>query len=237
MKKVALITGCTGFVGSHLAKRLVKEGYDVHCIVRKTSNLDRILEIKKFVTIHKVDLTESEKLKLLAKKINPNYSFHTASVGIHGGIEAEAKQNIETILMGTINLVTALADNRYELFVNTGTSSEYGIKDKPMQESDTCNPESIYAISKLASTQFCSQYARSHNKSIVTLRIFSPYGPSDNPDRFISYITDKIIQKQNLIIENPDAVRDYIYIDDLVNAYISCIKNKSKLKGEIINIG
>ena len=236
MKQTTFVTGATGFVGFHLAKRLSEQGYLVHCLVRKSSNTTRLKNLKN-IKLHTADLTDFKKLHQTLSKINPQFIFHCAASGIHGGIEDSPKVTLESNLVGTLNLLLAAEPIKYQLFVNTGSSSEYGIRESKMKEGDDCHPESVYAIAKYGVSLFCSQYAKSHNKPVITLRIFSPYGPLDSPDRFISYLVKAVKNNEKISIENPNAVRDYIYIDDVISAYLQCIKKRKKIRGEIINIG
>lgn len=232
-KQTVLVTGATGFVGSHLVRRLVNEKCNVHCILRPRSSLHRIKDQLTHITIHHGDLLDEKSLKKIVEQIQPTFIFHLATVGIYGGVESDPQVVFDTNTKGTINLVNACTDIPYACFVNTGSSSEYGKKTKPMSEDDVCFPESVYAISKLAATLYCKSYAQLHKKRLVTLRLFSPYGKDDSPRRLIPYVlTHSLVQ-----LGNKHAVRDYIYIEDVVDAYIACMRRYQFLSSEIINIG
>ena len=106
-----------------------------------------------------------------------------------------------------------------------------------MAEDEICQPETNYALTKLAATLYAKSYAKINNKPIVTLRLFSPFGPFDHSSRFIAQAILKMQKGQTVSVRNPNALRDYIFIDDVIDAFTLCIKNYSKLSGEIINIG
>lgn len=236
MKKV-LVTGATGFVGANLVRRLIKEKYQLHILKRKKSNIWRIKDIISKLHIHEVDLTEKKHLSRLMVKIRPNFIFHLANLGLYSRIDSPIKNSIETNLLGTVNLIESSEKIDYNCFVNTGSSSEYGVKTIPMKEDDLCQPETNYAISKLAATLFTQAYAKRTKKPLVTLRLFSPFGPFDHPSRFITQTILKMLNSEDILIKNSTAVRDYIFVEDVIEAYVLCMKNPDKLAGQVFNIG
>jgi len=170
-------------------------------------------------------------------KVRPQFIFHLANLGLYGGIDSTLEESVKVNLFGTFNLIDGLEKVGYECFINTGSSSEYGIKTSPMAEDEICQPETNYALTKLAATLYAKSYAKINNKPIVTLRLFSPFGPFDHSSRFIAQAILKMQKGQTVSVRNPNALRDYIFIDDVIDAFTLCIKNYSKLSGEIINIG
>ncbi len=175
MKNRVLVTGATGFVGSNLVRRLVKEGYEVHILTRKTSNMWRLKDIYSSLIDHKVDLSDKDDLLNAVTKINPNNICHLA---IYGGYPSqnEDEKILKTNLNGTINLLSALEGIDYDCFINTGSSSEYGKKEFIMKETDICEPNTVYGIAKLSSTLYCNHISAKENKNIGTIRLFSVYG-------------------------------------------------------------
>lgn len=236
MKKI-LISGATGFIGANLTRKLIKEDCEVHILNRKNSNLWRVKDIISKIHTHEVDLEEKEKLSKLLKKIQPKIIFHLANLGLYGGVDSPIDEAIKINLIGTSNLLESASLINYECFVNTGSSSEYGQKIRPMKETDLCQPTSNYAISKLAATLYAKSYALSNKRPVLTLRLFSPFGPYDHSSRFIAQTIIKLLKGESIYIKNKDATRDYIYIEDVVNAFIKAIKNSKNLSGEILNIG
>jgi len=238
MKKKIFITGATGFIGSHVLRRLVNENsYEVHILLRKTSSTWRIKDLLKKIHLHFGDITEGKKLKVLITRIQPDIIFHLANISVLAGQEGSIADVINVNLIGTINLIHACSDINYTCFVNTGSSSEYGQKDNAMNENNICEPQGIYAITKLASTLFAKDYAKKNNKPIVTLRIFTPYGPNDDQQRLIPYLVSSAVKANEIFLANKKTVRDFVFIDDIVCSYLLAITHAKVIQGEILNIG
>jgi len=236
MKKI-LVTGATGFVGANLVRRLVDENYQVYILKRKNSNIWRIKDLISKISTFDIDLLEKQRLFKLVHKIKPRVIFHLANLGLYGGQDSSIEESIKVNLLGTVNLIKSLDTVNYECFINTGSSSEYGTKVSPIKENDLCEPSTNYALSKLAGTIYAQAYAKQNKKPLATLRLFSPFGPFDHPSRFITQTILKMFKNGDILIKNPNTVRDYIYVEDVVNAYLICMQNPHKLSGEIFNIG
>ncbi len=232
-----LVTGATGFVGSNLTRRLVKEGYEVHIITRETSDKWRIKDILPCLKNHIMDLLDEDGLKIINQQINPDVIFHLANAGVYGGVHLPEKKVAETNFIGTMNLINASNDIDYKCFVNTGSSAEYGPKKLPMKETDLCEPINVYGVSKCAATLYGNYISRIRDKPIIGLRLFSPFGPYDDKSRLMTYAITSALQNKQLLLGNPNAVRDYIYIEDVLDIYLQSMDKASELKGEVFNLG
>ena len=233
--KKVLITGSTGFIGANLVRRLLKVGAEVCILTRTTSNKWRINDVLKDVNEYCVDLLDYEKLESTILDIAPEIIFHTA---IYGGypFQKDIKKIIESNFIATVNLVNACKKVDFELFVNTGSSSEYGIKSKPMREEDMLEPVDDYGVSKAAATLYCQAVARREKMPVVTLRLLSPYGYYEEPTRLIPSVVISCLKGRNPEVSSPNSVRDFIFIEDVIDAYIKVIET-SDISGEILNIG
>ena len=236
-KRKVLITGATGFVGANILRFLVKKNYSPHVLIRKTSNLWRIKDLVPKIALYQIDLLEKKLLEKTVKKIKPQIIFHLANAALYQGLPTFVKSYIEVNILGTINLITACKDLNYQCFINTGSSAEYGSKERPMKEDNFCQPLSLYAVTKLAATNYASYVGKKEKKPIITLRLFSPFGPYDDPKRLITEVIYHALKNNNIYLSNPDLVRDYIFIDDVVRAYILAIEAAEKYPGEIFNLG
>jgi len=229
------ITGATGFIGSNLTHRSLERGAEVFINIRKTSDTWRIRDILDEVDVIPVDITEYAKLKDFLKEIRPDIIFHTATYG--GNAEQKNTEKIiETNIIGTVNLVQCCREIDINLFVNTGSSSEYGNKDTAMTESCLLEPVTEYGASKAAETLYCQTIAVTENLPIVTLRLFSPYGRYEQKSRLVPSVILAALQKINPRIASRQFVRDFIFIDDVLDAYEAVIDSKNT-SGKIFNIG
>jgi nucleoside-diphosphate-sugar epimerase len=229
-----LITGASGFVGSCLARRLLREEHSVHVFIRKGSNTWRLEDIRKDITEHRVDLRDAALVEQTVGKIMPQIIYHLATYGGFAG-QKDVMSILGSNFLGTVNLLRACEQTGFDYFVNTGSSSEYGIKSRPMVESDILEPIEAYGVSKSASTLFCQSEGAMKKLPIVTLRLFSPYGPWDDPKRLIPYLIKSILRGEAPTLSTPESVRDYIFIDDVLNAYTAVVDHP--FYGEVFNIG
>lgn len=237
--KKILVTGSTGFVGANLLHCLIDSDNEIHIILRETSNIWRIKDIinKNNVKKHYCDLNNREKIKKIVSNMKPEIIFN---LSVYGGypFQKDSMKIINTNFIGTVNLLDACTDTGFDCFINTGSSSEYGLKSKPMSEDDLLEPINEYGITKAATTLYCQAIGRRENLPIFTLRLFSPYGYYEGPTRLIPYLIISCLRNKELKIFNPDAVRDFIFIEDIIKAYFIVVEKRDNLlSGDIFNIG
>ena len=231
-----LITGAGGFLGANLVRRLIKEKCEVHALVKKNSNPWRLVDVKNDITFQFVDLSDAKNLSIIVRSIQPRRVFHLATHGAYAA-QKDLSQMIETNIIGTSNLLSALLTIPYVSFVNTGTSSEYGWKKKPMKESDVLEPTSLYAATKASSTLIAQVFAKIYHTSIVTLRPFSAYGPWEEPSRLVPTAMMAILKNSSIDLTPGNHRRDFIFVEDLIDAYLAASDASSKVSGMIFNIG
>jgi len=235
--KNVLITGGAGFIGANFTYKFLDLGYNVHLIEKKESNLWRLKDIREKIGLHHVDLKNYNKLESLITKLKPLIILHFAALGTYPRKQKEVKEMVETNLLGTINLVNACSRINFKCLINTGSSSEYGIKDKPMKESDLLEPDNPYGITKAAGTIYCQYMAKKLNLPIVTMRLFAVYGYFEEQARLIPTIIKACFKNSGLKLSSSNSVRDFIFIEDIISAYLLAIEKIKKIKGEIFNIG
>lgn len=229
------ITGAGGFIGANLTKKLSSLGYDVHIILKPDSNLWRLESIKKKITIHHGNLLNKTSLSCILSKVNPNIIYHLATHGAYS-FQNDIERIIDVNIVGTINLLDAAKKINYDSLVLTGTSSEYGFKKHLMRETDILEPTSFYAASKASSTLLAQVFAREYKKPINIVRPFSVYGPYEEKSRFIPTIIRALFEKKEISLTGGKQRRDFIYIDDVINAYLLFLSQKD-LQGEVFNLG
>jgi nucleoside-diphosphate-sugar epimerase len=235
MKRV-LITGGTGFVGANLARRLLQDGHEVHLLVRSGFNPWRIQSIQSALLLHETPLQDKDALISLVEKIQPNWIFHLA---VHGAYsyQTDLDQIVQTNIISTINLVEACLRNGFEAFVNTGSSSEYGFKDHAPSESEWLEPNSYYAVTKASATLFCRYTAQSKVVHIPTLRLYSVYGSYEEPTRLLPTLIRHGLRGSLPPLVNPTIARDFVYIDDVIDAYLLAATQANQELGAVYNVG
>lgn len=215
----SIITGASGFVGSNLVRRLLENNHKVYVISRKNSNLWRLNDVLQKLDIHIVDMNNVKKLKLLIRKIEPQYIFHLATYGGYP-FQRDSGIIVQANILNTVNLMEAAKNcTSLKRFINVGSSSEYGLKSKPMRENDSTEPNTPYGISKVCQTNFAKYFYEKYNLPSVTLRLFSVYGPYEESGRLIYDIMMAIVKNKKLKLSTPIPRRDFIYIDDVMSGF------------------
>ena len=235
IKQPILLTGATGFLGANLLHFFVKNNVQIHIIIREQSNLWRIKNIINKTHKHIVDLEDFNKIKRVIKKIKPKTIFHLATYGAYpyqNNFEKIKKINFDAL----INLIKECSKYDFNIFINTGSSSEYGRKNKKMSENDIVEPDNYYAIFKSATTLYCKTIAKKDKLPIITVRPFHVYGPYEEKTRLIPTIIKYLQKKQSPPLVSPNITRDMIYIEDVINFYI-LVAVTNNIGGEIFNIG
>lgn len=235
MKRV-IITGATGFIGANLARRLLYDGHNIHLLVPPGYNTWRIAAIRTDVHIYEVDFTDGEALIRVVANIRPDWVFHLAAHGAYSW-QTDIRQMVQTNIIGTINLVEACIKTGFEAFVNTGSSSEYGFKDNAPHETEWLEPNSYYAVTKASATLFCRYIAQSRGVHLPTLRLYSIYGPYEEPTRLIPTLILQALKGNLPPLVNPDIARDYTYVEDVNEAYILAAIRSKQEPGAVYNVG
>jgi len=239
-----LVTGAGGFIGANLLRRLLLDGHEVHVFVQNPIEAPvsrgllhpywRLDEVWDDIHVHVVNLVDPGVVDREVGKIRPERVFHLAAYGAYSWQEDVARI-VGVNLNGTVNLVEACLRAGFDSFVNTGSSSEYGFKDHAPSEDEPAEPNSHYASAKLGATLFCQLTAQSRKVRISTLRLYSIYGPWEEPSRFIPSLAVRGIQGELPPLVDPDVARDFVFVDDAVSAYM--LASEKAEPGEIFNVG
>lgn len=227
----------TWFVGANLLHRLIwMWAQDVHVLIRKNSNTQRISSLLEKITIHTFSLEDKEETIEKVFEIQPNIIFHIAAAGTAvGRVPFALDELIEANTIWAIHLIDAAIETQCECFINTWSSSEYGQKDFPINEDAVLEPNNLYGLSKAWATQYATFIGKSGKLPIATYRPFSVYGPLEERKRLIPTLILKYISWESPELSTPFSVRDFIYIDDMIDCYLSADKAIMQ-PGNIINI-
>lgn len=228
------LTGATGFVGANVARRLIERGDEVHALVRAESNRWRLEDVADRMTFHVGDLRDAP-LDEVFSRVTPEAVFHLSTYGAYHD-QRDPARILETTVLGTERLLSAAKRHGVKIVVAAGSSSEYGTKDHPMREDERIDPNTTYAIGKAAQAFLCQVASHAESLPAITLRLFSVYGPFEEPKRLVPTVITKAIAGRDIELAHPDIARDYIYIDDVVDAFLAAAEHP-EYGGEIINVG
>lgn len=231
-----LITGATGFVGANLSRRVLRDGHSLYLLLRPGHNRWRLNGVAEEAECVVADLTDANELRKKLRQLRPEWIFHLAAYGAYS-FQTQTRAMIDINIGGTLNLVQAATETEFEVFVNTGSSSEYGFKNHPTTENDVLEPNSFYAVTKATGTLLCQHIARSQNLRIPTLRLYSVYGPYEDSERLIPTLIRHGLAGQLPRLASPNIARDFVHVDDVCDAYLSAVTARLDDPGSIINIG
>ena len=235
MKNV-LLTGGTGFVGANLALRLLREGHRVALLVRPGRATWRIQSFADDVALVEADLTEATSVAEAVRSVRPDWIFHLAAYGAYPH-QRDLRTMQGTNVAGLINLVDAGLRDGFEAFVNAGSSSEYGYKDFPPSEAELVEPNSDYAWTKASATQFCRSTAQRRDVYLPTLRLYSVYGPYEEPSRFLPSLVARGLRGELPPLADASVARDFVYVDDVCDAFVRVATNRGPDPGAVYNLG
>jgi len=243
-KKVALITGITGFVGSYMAELLLSGGFEVHGLCRWRSRTENIDHIRGKIHLVEGDLLDIRSLQALMMDVRPTYIFHLAAQSFVQASWTSPAVTLEINSVGSCNLFEAIRTTHLEPLIQIACSSEeYGLvkpDEVPIKETNPLRPLSPYAVSKVAMDYLGYQYFRSYGMKIVRTRGFNHTGPRRGEvfaeSSFAKQIVEieKKIKKPVLLVGNLEAERDYTDVRDMVKGYLLAVE-KGK-PGEVYNI-
>jgi len=232
----ALVTGAGGFIGANLVRRLLADGHHVVAVVRPDGNTWRINDLRHEVEIVELDLRNGALVSDALHRLRPAWTFHLSAHGAYSW-ERDVKQIAETNVLGTVNLVEACQSAGCETFIQAGTSSEYGFQDHAPAEDERPEPNSPYAVTKLAATLLAQQAARSTGLHTVTLRLYSVYGAYEDPRRLVPTLIARGLRNELPDLVDPSTARDFVAVDDAVEAFVLAASKPSGEPGAVFNVG
>ncbi len=218
MQQKILITGASGFIGSHLTKTLVNSDYVVHAFQGEIT--------------HKIELS-----------LRPDIVVHLAAISTNSPDPESTEHLYKVNVQGTKNILEFCASTKSKL-IFISTIGVYGSpKYLPLDEQHPTNPTSAYAKSKLEGERLCRSHAEKNEVDCLILRLANVYGEGDqNSERLVPSILTGLINHERIVLTSPLPKRDFIFVEDVVKAIIASLnyfKNKTNSgnNGEIVNIG
>ena len=240
-KKIALVTGGAGFIGSHLVDLLISKNFEVRVVDNlKGGRLKNLLHHKKNKNFKfkKLDINNVKKNEKFFKNIN--YVYHLAGIGdIVPSIE-NPKDYLMTNVQGTVNILEASRHNKVKKFVYAASSSCYGVNNNRTDEKAKISPEYPYALSKNLGEQVALHWHKVYKLPVNSIRIFNAYGPRVRTTGaygavFGVFFKQKLNNSPLTIVGDGKQSRDFIFVKDVAKAFYNA--SMTSFVGKIYNLG
>lgn len=225
-----LIIGGTGFIGHHLAKVCIKKKMKVTSISKTLPSKER--HVKK---VRYIKCLIEKKSEIKKKLNNKKFDF---IVNLGGDVDHnDKKKTYSSHYIGCKNLADYFLKKKIKLFLQVGSSSEYGKIKSPQKESSITNPKKIYGKSKLKASSYLLNLYKKKKFPCTILRLYQVYGPGQDYNRFIPIVIRACKNDLEFPCSSAIQKRDFLYIDDLINCFFNFFKNSKNSEGRIFNIG
>jgi len=227
-----LVVGGTGFIGINLVKKLLKIGAKVTCLSLNKKQKKLTNKNLKYI------FCDYSNFNTLKKKINKpfNYVVNLGGYIDHSKFFVKGRKVIDTHFSSTMNLLLLLQKKKLKKYLHIGTCDEYGENISPIKENTREDPITSYAFAKLASINLLIMLYKTENFPITVLRLFLVYGPNQKKDRLIPQVINGCLKKKNFPVSKGNQLRDFCYVEDVINAIILSLVKKKSL-GEVFNVG
>lgn len=233
--KKVLVTGATGFIGSHLVRAALEAGAETAALARPGSSLSRLSGVLDRVELVRADLLDRRTLTETVRSLRPQVIFHLAAVtDVSRGLASLDRSLAD--LRAAMNVVCAVEAAGTERLVHTGTCEEYGDNEAPFTEDQPPNPVSPYSASKAAATLYLRMFHKTTGLPVVILRPFLTYGPGQSPRRLLSQAMLSALTGRALDMTAGEQTREFNYVSDVVDGIMRAAAAEG-VEGEIINIG
>jgi GDP-4-dehydro-6-deoxy-D-mannose reductase len=240
-----LITGISGFTGSHLADYFLAQGkHEIFGTIKWRSNRENIRHIEEKINFVDCDIRDAFAMKTVLQTSRPDYIFHLAAQSYVPFSWRVPQETLQTNIIGELNLFECVRDLKMDPMIHiAGSSEEYGLvlpDELPITEDNPLRPLSPYAVSKVAQDLLGFQYFKSYGIRIVRTRAFNHTGPRRGEVFVTSNFAKQLVEIEQgkkgpvLRVGNLDAVRDFLDVRDVARAYAFAVEKGTP--GEVYNI-
>ncbi len=230
-----LVTGVTGFIGSHLAPKLAEKGYEVYALQRQTAG--RWVQGQTGNAVF-CDLRDFFAVRKAVAELQPDMVVHVAAISPVAYSYDHPQEVLTVNTIGTVNLAEACLREvpSFKHFLFAGTSEEYGNQQEfPIKEGAELKPNSPYSVSKVAADNYLQYMAVAYRFPVTVLRPFNTYGRKHDAHFVVERIVTQALRSSAVRLGDLEAVRDLMYLDDHVNAYLTCLQQRDKAIGQVFN--
>jgi UDP-glucose 4-epimerase len=230
----ALVTGAGGFIGANLVRHLLLEGHEPVAVIRPGGDRWRLAELGGELEVVELDLLDVSGIDHTVRAQQPEVIFHLAA---HGAYSWQSR--FDTMLAVNVRATDALlrvARTIDARLVSAGSSSEYGFQANSPGEIDRVEPNSHYAVTKAAATHLCRLAAATHGQVAVTLRLYSVYGPWEEPGRLMPTLVLRALAGGWPPLTAASTARDFVWVRDACAAFLSAATSELGDPGAVFNI-
>ena len=237
-----LVTGCAGFIGSHLTETLLNQGFKVYGIDNlsngKLSNTSSFNKNTNFIFLE-YDINEVDKFEKVLDEVDVIY--HLAALADIVPSIQNPESYFNSNVNGTFNLIRNCENKKVKKIIYAASSSCYGIPDKyPTSENSPILPQYPYALTKRLGEEIIFHFGNLYKIPVVSLRLFNVYGPRARTSGtygavFGVFLAQKLAKKPFTVVGDGEQTRDFTFVDDVVNAFIEMLD--TNIKNEIFNVG
>lgn len=235
LKGPIFVFGASGFIGANLFKDIFAVRQDVYAVTHDATKAWRLklLDVP-FENIIHCDILSPNSVEQVFEQYKPRTLFNLAA---YGAYSKQKNTNLiyETNVIGTVNILENCTEET--VYIHAGSSSEYGFNCTAPKETDPVKPNSHYAVSKVSAAYLIEFYAKVHQRKALNLRLYSIYGGWEEPDRLIPRLVEEARKGQYPPLVSPDISRDFVYVDDCVEAFLDAALNVNlAIAGKSYNI-
>jgi len=221
-----LLTGAAGFIGSHVARLAIQEGHEVVALVRPGRSLRRLDDVRDRLRLLEGDLREAQAFETPLRDRVPDVCLHLAWYAEPGGRCLWAQENLDC-LTGSLAFLRVLRDVSCPRLVIAGTSIEYDTSTGYVSETSPIRPANLYAAAKHALFLTATRFDERGDLSVAAARIFSVYGPWEDPRRLVPFVISKLLAGEPCDLTRGEQIRDYSHVEDAAGALWAIAKSSA----------
>lgn len=215
----ALVTGATGHLGLHLVRRLVRDGHEVAALVRPTSDLTRLADVRERIDLVHGDFSDAGSLAAAVATAAPGVVFHLGWFGVTGPDRVDVRQ-VELNVVGGFHLVDAAVAAGCETWIGLGSQAEYGRVDGVLTETTPLRPTTLYGAAKVALGALAGARAVAGGMRAVWVRLLATYGPYDDERHLIPSVILTLLRGERPELTPGEQRWDYLFVEDAVDALV-----------------
>ncbi len=233
----ALVTGGSGFVGANLTRRLLREGHDVSLLLRSEADPWRLADVRTAVRVCQGDVADGEAVQRAVVASKADWVFHLAAHGAYSN-QTDSMAMVRTNVLGALQVIAAASRGGCQALVLAGSSAEYGLCETPPTEDQPVAPTCDYGATKAAATSLALLAAAQPSAvPIVVLRLYSIYGPWEDPQRLLPTLLSRAAHGGWPPLASRDTTRDFLFVNDASQAMLTAARAATRHRGALFNVG